>query len=357
MAPVVELPPAATVVIPWPIFTAYGTDGYPLIGGRLHTFDANTMTPKAAYHDPFFLTPHNNPIVLDANGQATVYLDGWYHLFLEDADGVELWEVDHYTFSTGVIPSPGLIQVGSSEVTLDAVDGESVLQGTGLVPVGYRILGMTSRILEEFGTSHGLTAIALGDAVVLDRYGVQGTLAPGALTAERDWHSDTQILTVQPYTLLVSARGGTFDAGGQIVCRLVWQTIGDTAVPGTDPTVITYGSADVTLDASDGATQLTASGLAPANCRLLGLTTTIMETFGTSRGLTALALGDNTALDRWGVTTTLSAEATTNLREAHSDAQIVAPAGYTVLVTSQGGAFDATGSIQVRLYWSALTPV
>lgn len=344
------------VIYPWPHFQAV-LDGQPAIGGQLYTYAPSTSTPKASYADPFFTTPNPNPVVLNDQGAATVYLDGHYDLRLFDADEVLIWSVDNYTFSSGVTPSPGLIQVGSSEVTLDAVDGESVLSGIGLVPVGYRILGCTSRILEEFGTSHGLTAIALGDAIVIDRFGVQGQLAVGALTAEQDWHSDTEILTAQPYTLLVSARSGLFDGGGSLRARMVWQTIGDTAVPGADPSVITYGSAEVTLDASDGATQLTASGLAPANCRLLGLTTTVLETFGTSRGLTALALGDGSVNDRWGVTAALSAETTTNLMQHHSESMLIAPAGYTVLVSALSGAFDAQGQIQIRLYWSALTPV
>jgi hypothetical protein len=343
-------------VYPWPMFQAV-IDGQPAIGGKLWTYEPNTGTPKASFLDPFFTTSNQNPVVLNDQGAATIYLDGYYHLRLLDADDVLVWEVFSFTFSSGVTPTPGLVQWGASEVTLDAVDGELVLQATGLAPVGYRLLGLTSRVLEEFGTSHGLTALALGDAVVLDRYGVQGTLTVGSLTAERDWHADTEILTAQPYTLLVSARGGPFDAGGQMRCRLVWQTIGDVAVPGTDPSVITYGSADVTLDATDGATQLTASGLAPANCRLLGLTTEVVTAFGTSRGLTALALGDAVVLDRWGVTAGLTAETTTNLREAHSDTQQIAPPGYTVLVSAIGGTFSSEGSLTVRLYWQTLTPL
>jgi hypothetical protein len=356
LAPTIEESLVVLEIYPWPLFQAV-LDGQPLIGGKLHTFEPNTTTPKASFLDPFFTTVNSNPVVMNDQGAATVYLDGYYHLRLLDADDVLVWEVDSFTFSSGVSPSPGLVQVGSSEVTLSAVDGEVVLQGTGLAPAGYRLLGLTSRVLEEFGTSHGLTALALGDSVVLDRYGVQETLTVGALTAEQQWHSDTEILTAQPYTLLVSARGGTFDGAGQIACRLVWQTLGDVAVPGTDPSVITYGSADVTLTASDGALQLTASGLAPANCRVLGLTTEVVIAFGTSHGLTALALGDNRANDRWGLTTALSAETTTNLREARSDTQIIAPAGYTVLVSAQGGAFDTQGEIQLRLYWATLTPI
>ena len=83
----------------------------------------------------------------------------------------------------------------------------------------------------------------------------------------------------------------------------------------------------------------------------------MLTTFGTSHGLTGLQLGDQALSDRWGLSTALSAETTTNLREAHSDTQPIAPPGYTVLVTAQGGAFDGSGSMLCRLYWATLTPV
>jgi len=355
MPPMVEEVPI--VIFPWPVFTVFGTDGFPLIGGKLYTYDAGTSTPRASYADPFYTTPNSNPVILNSEGQAVVYLDGYYNLRLHDDEEVLLWSVDSYTFSSGVTPTPGLVQWGASEVTLDAVDGEGVLTATGLAPVGYRLLGLTTRVLEDFGTSHGLTAIALGDSVVLDRYGIQGTLTVGSQTTERDWHSDTELLTAQPYALLVSARGGTFNGSGQIRCRLVWQTLADTEVPGADPTVITWGQAEQTLTAVDGETVLTASALAPANARLLGLTTEILADFGTSRGLSGLALGDATLNDRFGVTTVLTAETTTNLREAHSDTQQIAPPGYTVLVSAIGGTFSSEGSLTVRLYWQTLTPL
>jgi hypothetical protein len=355
MAPTLA-PPLVLEIFVWPHFQAV-IDGQPAIGGQLYTYAPSTSTPKAAYRDPFFTTPQTNPVVLDDQGSATVYLDGNYDLRLFDEDDVLIWSVDNYSFSSGVNPVPGLLQWGASEVTLDAVDGAVVLTATGLAPVGYRLLGLTTRVLEAFGTSHGLTSMALGDSVVLDRYGVQGTLTVGSQTTERDWHSDTALLTAQPYALRVSARGGTFDGSGQLRARLVWQTLADTDVPGADPTVISYGAGEATLTATDGALQLTASALAPANARLLGLTTEVLTTFGTSHGLTGLALGDATVADRWGISTALSATTTTNLRQAGSDTQMIAPAGYTVLVTAQGGAFSGTGSILVRLYWSTLTPV
>lgn len=356
MAPTIDQELDVLEIFPWPLFQAV-LNGRPLIGGKLWTYAPNTSTLKASFADPFYTTPNEVPVILSDQGSATVYLQGNYDLRLFTPDDVLIWSISNYSFSSGVTPTPGLVQWGASEVTLDAVDGEAVLTATGLAPAGYRLLGLTTRVLEDFGTSHGLTGMALGDSVVLDRYGVQTTLTVGALTAERDWHSDTEILTAQPYALLVSARGGPFDGSGQLRARLVWQTLADTDVPGADPSMISYGSGEATLTASDGALQLTASALAPVNARLLGLTTEILADFGTSRGLTGLALGDGVVADRWGTTTALSALTTTNLKNAASDTQIIAPAGYTVLVSALGGAFSSTGQILIRLYWSVLTPV
>jgi hypothetical protein len=293
---------------------------------------------------------------LNDQGEALVYLDGHYDLRLFDEGGVLIWQVNNFTFSSGVTPSPGLVQVGSAQATLDAVDGAAVLTATGLAPAGYRLLGLTTEITEDFGTSHGLTALAFGDAVVEDRYGVQTTLTVGAATREQDFHSDTELVTAVPYTLLVAAQGGLFDGAGQLTARLYWQFLGTSEPPGSNPFVLEYGSAEATLAAEDGASVLVAAGLAPANARLLGLTTTITADFGTSHGLTGLLLGDGVVSDRWGIQTALSATTASGQKDFHSDTQLIAPAGYTLLVTAQGGTFDATGQIHVTLYWSTLVP-
>lgn len=328
----------------------------PAIGAKLSSFQPATSTPKSTFGDPFFVTPNTNPVVLDDQGKALVYLDGLYRLRLCDEDDVLLWEVENYTFSSGVTPSPGLVQVGSAQATLGAVDGAAVLTAFALAPAGYRLLGCTTDMVEDFGTSHGLTAIAIGDAVVLDRYGVQSTLTVGAETREQHFHSDTELVTQTPYELRVAALGGVFDTAGALTARMFWQFLGTVEPPGTDPARVAYGSAEATLTAVDGARVLLASGLAPADGRLLGLTTTVMADFGTSKGLTGLMLGDGAVSDRWGLTTALSATTTTTQADMHSETMPIAPAGYTVLVTAIGGVFDAAGSLHVTLYWATLVP-
>ncbi len=77
-----------------PRFRAFDSNGNPLTGGKLNTFAEASSTPKAAFTDNTGLTPHPNPIILDANGEAEVWLNGKYKLQLDDALDVLQWTMD-----------------------------------------------------------------------------------------------------------------------------------------------------------------------------------------------------------------------------------------------------------------------
>src|SRR5262245_44615534 len=216
MAIAVLSDPVPVVIFPWPVFTANGTDGLPLIGGQLFSYQAGTSTPKSTYADPFMTVPNPNPTILNSEGQAIVYLLDLYKLRLLDPDGVLLWEVDSYTFSSGVTPGDGAVQVGTSSTTLTAIDGASVLTAPGLVPAGYRVLGVVTRILTDFGTAHGLERLLIGDAVVEDRWGVTTSLTATVTTRQAQFHAADAPIAVTPYTCLVAADGGLFAGAGPI---------------------------------------------------------------------------------------------------------------------------------------------
>ena len=208
----------------WPHFQAV-IDGLPAMGSMLYTYAANTTTPKAAYHDPGLLTPHPHPIVLDDQGSADIYLNGFYHLRLHDEVGELYWEIDNFSFATGVPPSPDGFTRGSTEATLPAVPGAATLVGTGLVPFGYRVTGVTSTITTAFGTSGGLTAFVLGDGVVEDRWGRQPLLTALAQTGQGDFHSETQPIASVAYQLVIGAEGGLFDATGALHVTVHWESL------------------------------------------------------------------------------------------------------------------------------------
>lgn len=77
-----------------PMFRAFDANGEPLAGGKLHTFEEGSSTPKGAFTDGGGLVSATNPVVLDSAGRAEVWLQGKYKLRLDDSlDNVQ-WTMD-----------------------------------------------------------------------------------------------------------------------------------------------------------------------------------------------------------------------------------------------------------------------
>ena len=83
------------VIFTQPFFQAFDDNGNPLSGGKLFTFSAGTNTPKATFTTEDGSVEQPNPVVLDAAGRATVFIDGAYRYRLEDADGNIVRTVDN----------------------------------------------------------------------------------------------------------------------------------------------------------------------------------------------------------------------------------------------------------------------
>ena len=74
----------------YPRFMALNTEGYPLAGGQLYSYQAGTLTPQATYTDATLTVPNPNPIILDAFGTAAVWLGtSPYKFNLLDVNGVQ----------------------------------------------------------------------------------------------------------------------------------------------------------------------------------------------------------------------------------------------------------------------------
>jgi hypothetical protein len=222
MAPSIEQD--VIVLYAWEVFTAI-KNGQPCIGARLFTMEANTTTPKAAYHDPYSLNPHPNPIIMNDQGQAVVWLDGFYHLRLEDAEGVVLWDVPSFEFASGtVVPSTGILTGMTDATDITSSAGSGVISVPNLVPLGYRVEGVIVRITTDFGASQGLTSLAIGDSTLLDRWGTVG-LTTGQETGQVDFHGADRPIAATAYSVLLASLGGTFDGTGACTVRAFWSSI------------------------------------------------------------------------------------------------------------------------------------
>lgn len=97
-----------TQISPLPIQRFYDNNNNPLAGGQLYTYIAGTTTPKATFTDSTGTTPNTNPVIMNARGEANVWLTPAqaYKFVLKDASSVTIWTVDQlnnaYTGSISV---------------------------------------------------------------------------------------------------------------------------------------------------------------------------------------------------------------------------------------------------------------
>jgi hypothetical protein len=71
-------------------------NGAPLAGGKLYSYIAGTTTPLSTYTDSGGSTSNSNPIILDASGQADVWLGAnTYKFVLTDSNDVVQWTIDN----------------------------------------------------------------------------------------------------------------------------------------------------------------------------------------------------------------------------------------------------------------------
>lgn len=76
----------------------FDENGNPLAGGKLYSYEAGTTTPKATYSDQEGLVPNTNPVILNANGEANIYINAEkYKFVLKDMDDVLQYTVDDVT--------------------------------------------------------------------------------------------------------------------------------------------------------------------------------------------------------------------------------------------------------------------
>jgi len=86
---------------PWIRPQFFDNNGDPLAGGFLHSYAAGTSTPLATYTTAAGDTENENPVELDANGRAPIYLSSSaYKFILKDSSGATIWTEDNVSLPT-----------------------------------------------------------------------------------------------------------------------------------------------------------------------------------------------------------------------------------------------------------------
>ena len=122
-----------TVLTPVAKMQFFDVTGAPLVGGLLYTYSAGTTTPQVTYTDSSGATANTNPVVLNARGEADIWLGASTYKFrLCSADNTEFWTVDNIS-----APTSALSPVLSGNVTIDSNSAGPALKitQTGTGPV------------------------------------------------------------------------------------------------------------------------------------------------------------------------------------------------------------------------------
>ncbi len=121
----------------------YDSNGNPLAGGLLYSYQAGTTTLQATFTDQSAATPNTNPVVLDSAGGAQVWItNAGYKFSLTDSLGNSQWTVDQvYLIEPGAVGSTQIANgaVGSTQIASGAVITSKIQTGaitTALLAAG-----------------------------------------------------------------------------------------------------------------------------------------------------------------------------------------------------------------------------
>lgn len=90
----------AAVISPQGPFRAFDANGDPCNGCKLYTYTAGTTSNKDSYTDNTEGTSNANPVILDSDGYANVWLGGGaYKLVLKTSADATIWTIDNVTGS------------------------------------------------------------------------------------------------------------------------------------------------------------------------------------------------------------------------------------------------------------------
>jgi hypothetical protein len=185
-----------------PRFSAIDSNGRPLVGGLLYTYINTTTTPQATYQDAAGLAANTNPIILDARGEAVIFLtDGVTYTFeLRDSNGALVWTQDDIIGESGggsggitvvtalpdsdigvvYLPGRGLFYWGGAGYVSDYQNGF----GSGAYSDRNKIINGCFRVWQRNTTFGPLTA-ASGNPYTADRWRISlGGTASATVTQQ-----------------------------------------------------------------------------------------------------------------------------------------------------------------------------
>jgi hypothetical protein len=216
---------------PLPKLQFFGTDGLPLVGGKLYTYAAGTTTPIATYTDHTQDNQNTNPVILDSNGQASVWLTDsiTYKYTLTDADDVPLFTVDYVSVpvTTNSFASPP--PIGSDVPNVGTFTDLSVVNELILESTGAAILNVGTTDERPADPEDGMVRYNSTTTKFEGYNGAWGALGGGATGGGSDTvFFENSLIVMQNYTIPADKNAGTF--GPISVNDSITVTVPDTSV-------------------------------------------------------------------------------------------------------------------------------
>lgn len=178
-----------------PIRTRFtDANGDPISGGKLFSYVAGTSTPLVTYKDQTELVENTNPIVLDANGEADVWIgSGVYKFVLKSADDMVIHVVDGVASLYGLSIATAMIQAGS--VTEVKIANNAV----------------STRTVQNLAITAAKLAIdSVETAKIKDGAVIGSKIGPGAVTSDKIENGAITKSKQAAMGQQVSASSGTF---------------------------------------------------------------------------------------------------------------------------------------------------
>lgn len=215
--------------------------GAPYAGGMLFSYEAGTTTPLETFTDFSGVTPNTNPVVLDIDGWADVWItDGAYKFVLQDSLGNQIFVVDNVLSPSAQI-ALALNTAGALAATnnlSDLINVTTALKNLGIAPFQYQkshavTLNQTATTLTGETFDGNVNSSEIYEYEISQNItGYRFTITAGNATASAVYKD----LNGNSFTVLTTITGG-----------LLLDTTGTTAPP-TNGTLTKFsGTGDATL--------------------------------------------------------------------------------------------------------------
>ncbi len=174
------------------------SNGHPLDGAKLFFYEEGTSTPKNTYSDEDFVTPNENPVIADSQGQfGDIFLDGVYRTELKDKNDVTQpdYPADGVGEDVNILKDKELI--ADSILFIDETDVTKKMQfdvsGTSTGTTRILTVQDEDQVLVGRATTDTLENKTTTDLILNGTNTVNGTVTGTAIKDEDDMASDSAV--------------------------------------------------------------------------------------------------------------------------------------------------------------------